>query len=573
MKKPEFFVNDKCIGCRACVFAAENNFKIDEKTQKAFVFKQPENEEELKESLKAKDICPVGAIEAEEKEEKDLILASSKVRETLEKYPELKEALVKISPKFKRLYNPVMWNTVAKYATFRDAARVTGVSICVILHTLNKALGLEDKLKDKFPECLKDLQDSEEHNRFIDELFEEAEEKAKQLENEKVVDWKDIKDTFEKLDGREMKTDPFDVIMKKAYEIEEGSGFILIQRFYPQPLINMLSGMGFEHEVEEKSKGEYWVYFYKKVEDVEDSKDREELVIQSATPIAYPIIMRLLQSERIRKMIKFKGLKVWEETEAHLGWIINKKADISFSAVLVTPRLKDLDIKMPAVFVWDNFYLITRGYEAKGFEDIIGREIYTPLFEEAPPTKITKYLIKSLGLSIDDFKFVYGNPFGRPQEIMKDLIFRKIDTAILREPEASFVIKVFENRGEKYSVISFADIWRKIDTKMESFPNAGVLFKGELVREKPELVKLFLEELKEAVEWVKKNKKEAAKLSFDIMRQPIPNIELFLDRVGFRYEEGDKLVDFLKNYFDNLVKADAIDKNFIDDKFFEIFKL
>jgi len=57
--------------------------------------------------------------------------------------------------------------------------------------------------------------------------------------------------------------------------------------------------------------------------------------------------MRLLQSEKIRKAINIKELKVWEETEKHLGWIVSGKADISFSALVTSTKLKESDIKIP----------------------------------------------------------------------------------------------------------------------------------------------------------------------------------------------------------------------------------
>ena len=82
------------------------------------------------------------------------------------------------------------------------------------------------------------------------------------------------------------------------------------------------------------------------------------LVIQSATPAAYPILMRLLASKRLTREVQVTEVKVWEKTEKHLGWIVNKKADVSFSAVAAVAKLyqKGLDIKMTAIVIWDNFF-------------------------------------------------------------------------------------------------------------------------------------------------------------------------------------------------------------------------
>ncbi len=116
----------------------------------AYVYKQPENETEENQCQSALDVCPVGAIVSEEQninaEIREPILAKHKVKETLDKYPNLKDVLLGFSDKFKKLLNPVMYNTLAKFASFNEAAKVSGISVCEILHVLNKANGTENLL-------------------------------------------------------------------------------------------------------------------------------------------------------------------------------------------------------------------------------------------------------------------------------------------------------------------------------------------------------------------------------------------------------------------------------------------
>ncbi|OQY34456.1 MAG: hypothetical protein B6243_05560, partial [Anaerolineaceae bacterium 4572_5.2] len=76
------------------------------------------------------------------------------------------------------MQNPVVFNALARFATFNDAARITELSICEILHTLNKYLGLEKKLSAAMPECVshgeddvfalsEDISWDESHERYI----------------------------------------------------------------------------------------------------------------------------------------------------------------------------------------------------------------------------------------------------------------------------------------------------------------------------------------------------------------------------------------------------------------------
>ena len=631
MKK--YKVSDECIGCRACVEVAENNFDINDDNI-AFLKTQPLLEKNVEECNEALEICPVNAIFVEEEEKtnnNEAIFASSNIKTTLDKYPELKPVLIALSPKFKRMQNPALYNTLARFANFNDAAKITGVSVCEILHTMNSHIGTEDKLLKSMPECIKRVSEDEEiegvditweenaeryiyNNNTIDELVKKTSdlapqnnlvvisvekpnellkvarglnfifniEKSKEYrisifnpnEIENTVPWQDRKDSFEVLEVRKMKTDPFDMILKKAYDTKEDDGFMLKQTFEPVPMISMLAEMGFEHLTEKKHIFEYWVYFYKKVTDHTDDKtssEKVDAVIQSATPVAYPVMMKLLQSEKIRKHINIKELKVWEETEKHLAWITTGRADISFSALITSAKLRHSDIKIPALFVWDNFVMLSRK-KAENFEDVKGQEIYTPLFEEAPPAKITKYLMQASGLNPNDFTFVYGKPFGRPEEIYQDFVTGKADTVILREPEASYAIKMMQDRKEDISVISYNKIWNEINPGFGSFPNAGLVLKGEFARNHPEETKVFLEELKLAINWVNENRMQSARLSFDMMRQPVDRIELFLDRVNFEYVDGEELVDSVKQYFDILNEQKIVDIE-IDKDFLDIFRL
>jgi len=635
MKHKKYSVSDECISCRACVEVAGNNFAMNDES-KAFVFKQPETDEEEVESHSALEVCPVNAISADEKTEPSTdvmpVLAKSNIKETLDKYPELKDILVKLSPKFKKMQNPALYNTLARFASFNDAARVTGISICEILHTINKHLGVEEKLLKSMPECVKSTAQDEEMtgveitwkespDRYIynpDTMTELIEKVSKLSPQENMVfisveypsellkvvdglgfkynveksreyrvsvfnpekeeakeDWMERRHNFDVLDVRMMMTDPFDIIIKKAYETEEDDGFILIQRFEPYPMINMLSEMGFEHYTEYMGPEEIWVYFHK-LKTTDDSEEggteKPEVIIQSATPVAYPVMMRLLQSDTIQKAVKVKELKVWEETEKHLAWIANGKADISFSALITSAKLRNSDVKIPSLFVWDNFVILTRGYKAESFKDLIGKTIHTPLFEEAPPAKITKYLIKASGLNPDDFNFVYGEPFGRPEKIYADFVTGVADTVILREPEASYAIKIMQDRGEQISILSYNKIWNEYNPGFGSFPNAGVVLKGEFVRNHPEITEVFLDELKKAIDWVNENRDEAANLSFDMMRQPPDRVRLFLDRVNFNYVSGEKLVNKVKAYFD-ILTAEGIVETKVDDEFLDIFRL
>jgi ferredoxin len=57
-----FYVDENCIACGICTSEASNNFKMSDDGSHAYVFKQPENEDEEDLCNNAMDSCPVDAI-------------------------------------------------------------------------------------------------------------------------------------------------------------------------------------------------------------------------------------------------------------------------------------------------------------------------------------------------------------------------------------------------------------------------------------------------------------------------------------------------------------------------------
>ena len=58
----EFYVDDQCIDCDLCRETAPANFTRNDDGGHSYVFKQPENEDEVRLSKEAMEGCPVEAI-------------------------------------------------------------------------------------------------------------------------------------------------------------------------------------------------------------------------------------------------------------------------------------------------------------------------------------------------------------------------------------------------------------------------------------------------------------------------------------------------------------------------------
>ncbi|MGP3777536.1 DUF1858 domain-containing protein [Halanaerobium saccharolyticum] len=454
-----------------------------------------------------------------------LIKAETKLDAILNEYPELKETLKEMSPKFSKLDNKMVYNTVGKFARVKDIAKMGGFSTCEVLHTLNKVIGMEEELAASFPECI------------------DAEILVETEKNEQ-PEWLSDRAEFKEINVIGSEEDPLADIMKKAQSLKAGEGFKLVQIFEPIPLINMLNSLGFEHYTEQINDFKFEIYFYKKETESSEAEehqagDKVPVVIQSATPVVYPIIMKLLKSKELMDKIEIKELKMWDKAESHMSWLMNGKADITFSAVVAAAKLylNGIDLRMKSVNVWDNFYLLTRGYQADNFGDLKGHEIHVPLAKGTPPFGVTKYLMKKKGYNPDDFDFVFGQPFGRPEELKAKFVRGEIDTVLLREPEASFALKEAEDAVVS---IAYKDLWQEIHPGAGKLPNAGLVFKGEFADQHPEIVELFMREIAKAIREINEDPKKSAEESFDIMGQTPEAVEKFLKRVTFDFKSGSE---------------------------------
>lgn len=70
------------------------------------------------------------------------ITPETKIAELLEAYPQLEDVLIRESPHFKALKNPILRKTVAKVATLERASQMSGIPVRRLVATLRQAVGL-----------------------------------------------------------------------------------------------------------------------------------------------------------------------------------------------------------------------------------------------------------------------------------------------------------------------------------------------------------------------------------------------------------------------------------------------
>jgi len=167
------------------------------------------------------------------------ITLETKVADLLNNYDGMKDILIKINPKFKKLNNPVLRRTLAKIAGVKQAAVVGGMEPMDLLNQLREAVGQKPIMVDA------------------------AKNQEKRKEN--IPTWitefpKEIIRANELLDkGDNPLAKSFNILRK----INEGEVLAIESDFRPEPLIEEFEKQGHEVYSQEVEAGKFLTYVKK----------------------------------------------------------------------------------------------------------------------------------------------------------------------------------------------------------------------------------------------------------------------------------------------------------------------
>jgi len=170
------------------------------------------------------------------------INAQTKIAALLKAHPDALEAIVALSPDFKKLRNPVLRKLMAGRTTIAMAAKIGGCTAADFFRVL-APLGFE-------PEDAAPATGVPSFNNLP------KPEMLTHLEEAQLVAL-DVRDLL--ASG----SDPLKLIQQTVKELPEGKVLQLINSFEPTPLIHLLKKQGFSHYVEHLGADLVQTYFYK----------------------------------------------------------------------------------------------------------------------------------------------------------------------------------------------------------------------------------------------------------------------------------------------------------------------
>ncbi len=166
-----------------------------------------------------------------------------KISKLLAQYPQAIDVLIKVSPHFRKLKNPILRKALAGRVNVEQAARIANVDVDVLLFKLNNSI-------NKFSEEINSINKDDERTVVGDDEMEQN-----NIDKKKVI-------TFDVRPIISGGKDPLKFILAKVDELKDDEILLIINSFEPIPLYTVLGRKGYAHKTE-KENDVFRIYFYK----------------------------------------------------------------------------------------------------------------------------------------------------------------------------------------------------------------------------------------------------------------------------------------------------------------------
>lgn len=263
------------------------------------------------------------------------------------------------------------------------------------------------------------------------------------------------------------------------------------------------------------------------------------------------------------KKIDYKLEKVSESLVMNF---LKKESDIGIVPSNLAGQLynKNLNYKIIGTVGWGSFYIVSRE-DIKDIKDLKGKKIYT-MGKGLTPDIILQTILKENGINPD--KDLQINYLSGGSELAPMYLAGKIDMIMVSEPALSKIIS-----KDKKSKINFDmnNEWKKIFKDDMGFPQSTLIIKENLIKEEPEFVSEFINELENSIEFIySKNPVKEKYIIESKITIDLSVLDEILERVNIKFISADNSRETYRLYFENIEKINskAIGGKIPDEKIF-----
>ncbi len=294
----------------------------------------------------------------------------------------------------------------------------------------------------------------------------------------------------------------------------------------------------------------------------------EPLNLKFAMPVGAPTIS-ILKAMKEQPEIA-AGVTVNYEMVKSPDLMASKLIKGELDAAIVPSNLaiklynKGIDYKYAATGVWGILYIVGNE-EVNGWQDLKGKTI-AMIGRGLTPDVITRHLLKANGLEPDvDVMFDYVDG---ATNLAPMFISGKSTISIMPEPMLS---KVMMNKQDSKILFDLQAEWKKATGTSDSYPQAGMLIKGDLIANHPMVAKALLDTYSESITWVNQNPTEVSTYADELkIGTPGKLISKALPRMNLMFKNAIDSKTALETYYQVLFDASpkAIGGKMPDDNFY-----
>lgn len=229
--------------------------------------------------------------------------------------------------------------------------------------------------------------------------------------------------------------------------------------------------------------------------------------------------------------------------------VLSGEADIAVvpSNLAAQAYNKNMPYKLAATAGWGSFYMVTTE-DIKEWEDLKGREIYS-IGRGMTPDIVLRYLLDSNNLHPEND--VNINYLNAATELAPAFISGKSNLAVMPEPMLSTVL---EKKSNASIIFDFNQEWKNATGSLLGFPQSSIIIKPELVEDRKDFLKEFLNEYENSISWANSNPSNLAdyaeELEISVSKAVIVSS---IERANLRFIHIKDSIKEYKDYFQTLL--------------------
>ncbi len=245
--------------------------------------------------------------------------------------------------------------------------------------------------------------------------------------------------------------------------------------------------------------------------------------------------------------------------------LANGEIDVAALPTNVAANLyaKNVGVKVAAITGEGMLMLLSTDHSIEKLEDLANRKINIP-GSGSTPDQITRIMVSAFGFDPDtDVELDYS--IAAPAQVAQMMIANRVDLAVMPEP---FVTLILKSNPKAIPLLDMQNLWGSL-TGVDNYPMTVAVISDKFIEKHPDRVTVIMDALKDSIEWVNSNPKDASVLIEEagIMAaamavDSIPRCNLVFTKAEDGYIAMDTYLKVLQGFDYNSIGGSLPDESF-----------